>query len=181
MRWLCLLHLLTQSYIFNESLLKGGFVWIFGMKKKREFCLRKSDSKAKTPMTPPVIQINSSICGIVSCKLSLKVCSADQRRAPFAADGVGRCLNCHFSSKCTAPTAIIGSWKAFTREKEPNKKSCVSDSKGWRKGGLHLSLFKNDYSVTIPPKLKWSLFSLKVNVAGVGFATRIFGLPILIC
>ena len=52
-----------------------------------------------------------------------------------------------------------------TGETEQNKyvnKVVFWIPKGEEKG-LHLSLFKNDYPMTIPPKLKWSFFSLRVN------------------
>lgn len=85
-----------------------------------------------------------------------------------------RCSDCtqpwhhrqlRFFWKHEAAAAIIGSWRVLTRETQQNK--YVNKDVFWiPKGegtGLHLSLFKNDYPVTIPPKLKWSFFSLKVN------------------
>lgn len=101
--------------------------------------------------------------------------SMDLWRAWQVADCVRRCLNCiqawhyslwrHFSWKHEASAAIIASLRVLTRETQQNKyvnKDVFGIPKGEGKG-LHLSLFKNDYPVTIPPKLKWSFFSLKVN------------------
>lgn len=74
-------------------------------------------------------------------------------------------LKRHFSWKQKAPISVTGSWRALSRNTQQNKyvnKVECQILKGGRKG-LHLSLFRNDYPVTIPPKLKWSFFSLKVN------------------
>lgn len=130
--------------------------------------------KARNPEWRTLIKINSSICCIVS-SLIKTVWHGSAESAVFVADCMRRCLNCtqpwhyslqlHCSWKHKASAAIIGSWWVLTRETQQNKyvnKDVFWTPKGEGKG-LHLSLFKNDYPVTIPPKLKWSFFSLKVN------------------
>lgn len=57
-------------------------------------------------------------------------------------------------------------WVLMGAKRKKETKYVNKDVFGTPKGegkGLHLSLFRNDYPVTIPPKLKRSFFSLKVN------------------
>lgn len=132
-------------------------------------CLFSVDPKrTEKPKWRTAIEINFSLC-----PASLKQPDTDLYTARPVADCTRWCLNCarpwhhsivrhHFSWKHEACAAIIGSWRVLTSKINTYIKDVFWTPKGEGKG-LHLSLFKNDYPVTIPPKLKWSFFTLKVN------------------